>query len=115
MWFYQQAGKLEGLQLKADGLKKGVFSDTAFTKETEAAPLREKKTRSKPAVWATIHRAGFGRMMEVDNSYIDKIMEDYGAEIVKPTERQTRQGTPYWTGHRRVLLALPTYQGSTPY
>ena len=68
MWFYQQAGKLEGLQLKADGLKKGVFSDTAFTKETEAAPLREKKTRSKPAVWATIHRAGFGRMMEVDNS-----------------------------------------------
>ena len=131
-WFYQQAGKLESLQLRADGLKKRVFSVTALTKETEAAlanfvlkaekdgkcsqiPLREKKTRSKPAVWATIHRAGFGRMMEVDNSYIDKIMEDYGAEIVKPTERQTRQGTPYWTGHRRVLLALPTYQGSTPY
>ena len=120
-WFYQQAGKLESLQLRADGLKKRVFSVTAFTKETEAAlanfvlkaekdgkcsqiPLREKKTRSKPAVWATIHRAGFGRMMEVDNSYIDKIMEDYGAEIVKPTERQTRQGTPYWTG--RVLLEI---------
>ena len=122
-WFFQQAGRLEGLQLTEDHLKKGVFSVKAYTKETEAAlasfvlkaekggksfqiPLREKRRRTKPPVWVTIHRTGFGPMEEVENSYFDKLFENYGATIENPTERQTHRGTNYWTGKRRVFVEI---------
>ena len=120
-WFYKQIGNLLNMQITED-FRRGVFTVTAFSKETETylsnftlaekdgkrfdLPLRVKSSRSKPAVWVTIHRCGHGELGALDNTYFDNVMEQAGATVIKYTERQTYQGTPFWNGKRRVLIEV---------
>ena len=120
--FHQQTSGLQGTQIIADR-KRGVFNVTTLTKEAAATlssfklviekggkrreiPLKERRRRLKPAVWASINRTCDDEMRDVPNSYFDQLLASLGAIVVEPTKRRKYRGSNVLNGQREVLIEV---------
>ena len=60
-------------------------------------------TPDKPKIWVRFWGTCIGVMSQLSNSYFDKIVEEAGFNILKPTEKRTHYGSTIYNGQRSAL------------
>ena len=121
-WFGQQAKGQDGIQLTSDR-KRGVFNVCAISNSAATflssfkltaekggvkfvIPLKERRKRTKPAVWLTMNRTCEGKMNDLPNSFFDELLASFGAIIIEPTRRRKHRGSSLLNGQREAFVEL---------